>query len=115
MVGADRSAGHIRKCGFAGERRLSRALLHSGWGEHEGAGEFLEIVRPTRVVPTWRWLMIGEPGEEGNVSKVEFRLCAIDTGTELTLIHSALRTEVPARHDDAGWDGALKKLQRRFD
>lgn len=82
--------------------------------EHECAGEFLEIVRPTRVVLSWRWTMNGEPGEEDNVSRVEFRLRAIDAGTELTLIHSALRTEASARHHDNGWDVALKKLVGRY-
>src|SRR5579872_668012 len=64
--------------------------------EHECTGEFLEIVKPTRVVISWRWARGGEPDEvvADNVSKVEFRLRAIDTGTELTLIHSALRTEI---------------------
>jgi uncharacterized protein YndB with AHSA1/START domain len=82
--------------------------------EHECSGEFLEIVRPTRVVLSWRWVMNGEPGEEDNISKVEFRLRAIDTGTELTLIHSALRTEVSARNHATGWGVAVRKLQRRF-
>jgi uncharacterized protein YndB with AHSA1/START domain len=84
--------------------------------EHECTGEFLEIVRPSRVVMSWRWVEGGEPDEReaDNVSRLEFRLQAVDTGTELTLIHSALRTEASARSHDAGWDGALKKLLRRY-
>ncbi len=84
--------------------------------EHECTGEFLEIVRPSRVVMSWRWSAGGEPDEceTDNISRLEFRLRAIDTGTELTLIHSALRTEASARSHDAGWDGALKKLLRMY-
>jgi uncharacterized protein YndB with AHSA1/START domain len=84
--------------------------------EHECTGQFLEIVRPTRVVLSWRWADGGEPDEvaANNVSKVEFRLRAIDTGTELTLIHSALTTEVSARNHEGGWGGAVKKLLRRY-
>ena len=82
--------------------------------ENECTGEFLEIDKPTRVVMSWRWVTGGEPDEGDNVSKLEFRLRAIDTGTELTLIHSALRSETSARHHEAGWDGALRKLLRRY-
>ena len=81
--------------------------------EHQCAGEFLEIDRPRRVVMSWRWEEGGEPDEAGNVTRLEFKLRAIDTGTELTLIHSALRSEVSARSHESGWGGALKKLLRR--
>jgi uncharacterized protein YndB with AHSA1/START domain len=83
---------------------------------HECTGQFLEIVKPTRVVLSWRWAEGGEPDEvtANNVSRVEFRLRAIDTGTELTLIHSALQTEVSARSHEGGWGGALEKLLRQY-
>lgn len=83
---------------------------------HECAGEFLEIEKPTRVVLSWRWAENGEPDEvvSNNVSRVEFRLRPIDTGTELTLIHSALVTEVSARSHEGGWGGALEKLLRQY-
>jgi uncharacterized protein YndB with AHSA1/START domain len=82
--------------------------------EHECAGEFLEIVRPQRVVMSWRWEHGGVPDEAGNASRLEFRLRAIDTGTELTLIHTALRSEESADSHTAGWSGALEKLTRRY-
>ncbi len=82
--------------------------------EHECTGEFLEIVKPDHVVMSWRWADGGEPDEAGNVSRLEFILRAIDTGTELTLIHSALRTETSARSHEGGWAGALAKLLRRY-
>jgi uncharacterized protein YndB with AHSA1/START domain len=82
--------------------------------EHECTGEFLEINRPTRVVMSWRWDAGGEAEESGNVSRLEFRLRPIDTGTELTLLHSALSTEASARSHAGGWSGALAKLQRQF-
>jgi uncharacterized protein YndB with AHSA1/START domain len=83
--------------------------------EHECSGQFLEIVKPTRVVLSWRWAHGGEPDEvtENNVSRVEFRLRAIDTGTEVTLIHSALTTEVSALSHEGGWGGAFEKLLRQ--
>jgi uncharacterized protein YndB with AHSA1/START domain len=82
--------------------------------EHECAGEFLEIVRPSRVVMSWRWIDGGVADEAGNASRLEFRLRAIDTGTELTLIHSALRTEASAHSHEGGWAGALDKLLRQY-
>jgi uncharacterized protein YndB with AHSA1/START domain len=82
--------------------------------EHVCAGEFLEMVRPEHLVMSWRWVSGGEPDEQGRVSRLEFRLRAIDIGTELTLVHSELYTEASARSHEDGWRGALVKLTRRL-
>jgi uncharacterized protein YndB with AHSA1/START domain len=82
--------------------------------EHECVGEFLEIERPKRVVMSWRWSRNGRIDEHDKVSRVEMRLHAIETGTELTLVHSRLSNEDSARAHEGGWDGALQKLVRRF-
>ncbi|MGH7615950.1 MAG: SRPBCC family protein [Gemmatimonadaceae bacterium] len=81
--------------------------------EHECAGEFLEIEPPERVVMTWRWMSGGVFDEHGNVSHLEIRLRPIETGTELTLVHSGLIGEDSARSHEGGWAGALEKLVRR--
>jgi uncharacterized protein YndB with AHSA1/START domain len=81
--------------------------------EHECAGEFLEIERSERVVMTWRWTQNGQLDEHDKVSRVEIRLRAIETGTELTLVHSLLTNEDSARAHEGGWDGALQKLMRQ--
>jgi uncharacterized protein YndB with AHSA1/START domain len=82
--------------------------------EHECVGEFLEIERPKRVVMSWRWSQNGRIDEHDKESRVEMRLHAIETGTELTLVHSRLSNEESARAHESGWDGALQKLVRRF-
>jgi len=84
--------------------------------EHECTGQFLEIEKPSRVVLSWRWAVGGEPDEVAadNISRVEFRLRPIDTGTEVTLIHSALTTEVSATSHEGGWGGAFEKLTRLY-
>lgn len=85
---------------------------------HECSGEFLEVVQPERLVMSWRWTEGGVsselPEEQGNVSRVELHLRAIDTGTELTLIHAALRSEASVSSHTHGWKGALRKLPRIF-
>lgn len=79
--------------------------------EHESSGEFLELVRPERVVMSWRWTFGGaDPGE----SRVEMTLRAIPEGTELTFTHSRLRDEESRRSHEGGWLGALRKLEARF-
>jgi len=83
--------------------------------EHECAGEFLEIVRPERIVMSWQWTSGGETREGESTSRLELHLRAIDAGTELTLIHAALRDESSARSHERGWSGALDKLVRNFD
>ena len=79
--------------------------------EHESSGEFLEIVRPERVVMSWRW----EGGQEDpNESRVEILLRPIPEGTELTFTHSLLHDEETRRSHEQGWTGALDKLEARM-
>jgi uncharacterized protein YndB with AHSA1/START domain len=85
---------------------------------HECSGEFLEVVQPERLIMSWRWTEGGVstelPEEQGNVSRVELHLRVIDTGTELTLIHGALRSAASVSSHTYGWEGALRKLPRIF-
>ena len=79
--------------------------------EHEATGEYLEMVRPERVVMSWRWTGgVEDPGE----SRVEVRLRAIPEGTELTFTHALLHDEETRRSHEEGWVGALGKLERHF-
>ena len=78
--------------------------------EHESSGEYLEVVRPERLAMTWRWVDGEDPGE----SLVEIDLRPIATGTELTFTHSRLHDEETRRSHEAGWNGALDKLERHF-
>jgi uncharacterized protein YndB with AHSA1/START domain len=79
--------------------------------EHETSGVFLELIRPERVVMSWRWSGgLEGPGE----SRIEIILRAIPEGTELTFTHSQLHDEETRRSHEAGWAGALHKLEARF-
>jgi uncharacterized protein YndB with AHSA1/START domain len=82
--------------------------------EHECAGEFLEVVRPEKIVMSWQWTSGGVPQEKEAVSRVEMHLRAIEIGTELTLVHAALHDEASARDHERGWSGALDKFMRNF-
>lgn len=82
--------------------------------EHECIGRFLEISKPVRLVMSWQWTAGGEPEEQDAISRVEFHLRPIETGTELTLVHAALRNEASVRSHENGWDRALQKLMRNF-
>ena len=92
-----------------GRYRLRFRMLDGS--EHETSGEFLEIVRPERVVMSWRWKGgLEDPGE----SRVEIRLKAIPEGTELTFTHAQLHNEETRRSHEEGWTGALDKLEALF-
>jgi uncharacterized protein YndB with AHSA1/START domain len=79
--------------------------------EHESSGEFLEVVRPERIVMSWRW----RGGmEDPNESRVEFVLRVTAEGTEITFSHSLLRDEETRRSHEEGWSGALGKLAAQF-
>src|SRR5580698_11677593 len=92
-----------------GRYRVRLRLLDST--EHESSGEFLEIVRPERVVFSWRWLG-GEP--DPGESRVEITLKAVPEGTELTFVHSQLHDEESRRSHEQGWTGSLDKLEAHF-
>ena len=78
--------------------------------EHESSGEYLEVVRPDRLAMSWRWAGGEDPGQ----SLVEIDLRATAEGTELTFTHSRLHDEETRRSHEAGWNGALDKLERHF-
>jgi len=79
--------------------------------EYESSGEFLEIIRPERVVMSWRW-KDGVP--DSGESRVEFTLKAVPEGTELTFVHSQLHDEETRRSHEQGWTGSLDKLEAHF-
>jgi uncharacterized protein YndB with AHSA1/START domain len=79
--------------------------------EHESSGVYLDVVRPERVVMSWRW----EGGQEDpKESRVEISLRPIPEGTEITFTHSLLNDEATRRSHEEGWTGALNKLEARF-
>lgn len=82
--------------------------------EHESSGEYIEVVRPTRLVMSWRWADGGETEEAGEDSRVEVDLRVIDIGTELTFTHDRLQTVASRDSHEWGWNGALDKLARHF-
>jgi len=82
--------------------------------EHESGGEYIEVLRPTRLVMSWRWAEGGESVEAGEESRVEVDLRPIDIGTELTFTHDRLRTEASRDSHQWGWNGALDKLERHL-
>lgn len=78
--------------------------------EHESSGEYIEVIRPERLVMSWRWQGGEDPGE----SLVEIDLRVVTQGTELTFTHSRLHDEDARRSHEEGWNGALDKLQRHL-
>ena len=92
-----------------GGRFRVRFRLRDG-SEHESRGEYLDVARPERLAMSWRWLDDEDPG----VSRLAFDLRAIPEGTELTLTHSRLADEASRTSHEAGWSGALDKLERLF-
>jgi uncharacterized protein YndB with AHSA1/START domain len=92
-----------------------RVRFHTFDGqEHEACGECLEVVRPVRVVMSWRWAVGGEPAEFGHVSRIEMDLKPIENGTELTFTHTNLANFLSQTSHGRGWTGALAKLERHL-
>jgi uncharacterized protein YndB with AHSA1/START domain len=94
---------------IGGRYRLRFRMLDGT--EHEAGGIYLELVRPERVVMSWRWAGgIEDPGE----SRIEVTLRAVANGTELTFTHSRLHDGETQRTHEAGWSGSLSKLEALF-
>ena len=82
--------------------------------EHEAGGEYLEVVRPFRLVMTWRWTEGGHADEAGKESRIEIELRPIGAGTEVVFTHARLRTEASRDAHAWGWTGALDRLEGHF-
>lgn len=93
-----------------GGRFRARFRMLDG-SEHESSGEYLEVVRPERLVMSWRWT--GDE-DEGGESRIEIVLRPIDGGTELSFTHARLQSEASRTSHEEGWTGALDKLVRHF-
>ncbi|KKC27513.1 SRPBCC family protein [Sphingomonas sp. SRS2] len=82
--------------------------------EHESEGRYLEVIRPERIVMSWRWTENGETDEGDEESRIEIGLRPIDSGTELTFTHARLQSEASRASHQDGWRGSLDKLVRHF-
>jgi uncharacterized protein YndB with AHSA1/START domain len=80
--------------------------------EHEACGEYLELVPPSRLVMSWRWVHGGVLEERDGVSRVEIDLRPIDGGVELTVTHADLRNDVSGNIHESGWVDSLARLSR---
>ena len=79
--------------------------------EHECSGEYIDVVRPERLVMSWRW----KGGEEDpNESRLEIAFRPVPEGTEITITHSLLYDEQTCGGHTEGWTGALDKLEALF-
>ena len=80
--------------------------------EHEACGEYLEVIPPSRLVMSWRWVHGGVDEELDGTSRIEFELRPIDDGVELTVTHTDLRNETSASIHEQGWAISLARLGR---
>lgn len=91
-----------------GGRFHIRFTMEDG-SEHGSAGTFEEFDPPRRLAMSWTW---DESSE--TLSRVEVDLRAIDAGTELTFTHARLPDAASRDSHEAGWNGALEKLEAMF-
>jgi uncharacterized protein YndB with AHSA1/START domain len=71
-------------------------------------GEYVEVVRPSRVAFTWGWT---DPAWQlpPGASLVEVELTEVAEGTRLRLVHHRLPGDLRALHDE-GWTAFLARL-----
>ena len=80
-------------------------------GQHQSAGEYVEVVRPERVVFTFGWEEAGNPITPGSTT-VEITLHPEGDKTRVRLVHSGLPDDALADHGH-GWALYLGRLAVR--
>jgi uncharacterized protein YndB with AHSA1/START domain len=71
-------------------------------------GEFLEVLRPQRVVFTWTW---EEPDPHAGIeTQVSIVITAADQGTELVVTHDRFPDESTRVRHHEGWSTTLDRL-----
>lgn len=68
-------------------------------------GEYQEIVRPERLVFTWKW-----ENEEGETSLVTVHFRETADGTEVELIHDRLESDESRENHNQGWIATMDRL-----
>lgn len=94
---------HVDLC-VGGEYRICM-------GRRTGAGRYLEISPPSKLVFTWIWRDEAIPTE----TVVTVALDPCEEGTRLILTHERLPSEVSCMGFEAGWTANLARLLRLFD
>ncbi|HLB20932.1 MAG TPA: SRPBCC domain-containing protein [Solirubrobacteraceae bacterium] len=80
---------------------------------HAVGGEYREVVRPHRLVYTWRWQ--GDDGPNpGHVSLVTVEFHAAGEATTVVLEHSGLPSQESRRRHGDGWRGSFANLAERI-
>ncbi len=78
-------------------------------GQHQSAGEFLEVVPNEKVVYTFGWDMEGNPITPGSTT-VEITLHPEGTKTRLRLVHRDLPDDQAVTDHGTGWGHYLERL-----
>ena len=68
--------------------------------------QVLELDPPNRMV--WSWVLASDKDQE--LTEVEFRLTAVDTGTRVQLVHRGDRDKAMLERFKAGWPRKLDQL-----
>ena len=76
-------------------------------------GEYLEIIRPEKLVFTWIWE--APPEEECVETLVTVEFFETQTGTEVVLTHQRFATDESRDKHLWGWEGTFDKQLRYFE
>jgi uncharacterized protein YndB with AHSA1/START domain len=73
-------------------------------------GTFREIVRPERLVFTWKWETGHPMGAAGQETLITLTFRAVGTKTEMTLRHENFETAQSRDSHNQGWNASFEKM-----
>jgi uncharacterized protein YndB with AHSA1/START domain len=80
-------------------------VMHREGGDLTVGGIYKEIVRPTRLVMSWKW------GQEETDTLITLTFRAIDKGTEMHMRHEGFSAKDRRDGHSVGWNGTFDKLE----
>ncbi len=81
-------------------------------GVYPVSGVYREISPPERIVLSWVW---GHGELAGLETVVTIELREMEGGTELTLVHEGLPTDIARDKHEGGWIGCFTSLEQYLD
>lgn len=85
-----------------------RLIMETPEFSGKNEGEFLLVEPQQRVTYTWQW------NEDGEISTIDVKFSATDSGTSIQLKHTGFTKPESVTNHDSGWDSYVEGFTRHL-